>query len=636
MVGGEAIARGALEAGVGMVTTYPGTPASEVGDTISEVAGQLPGLHFQYSVNEAVALENAVGGAWSGVRSLCAMKHLGMNVAADPFFTICYTGVQPGSLVLVNGGDPGCISSTNEQDNRFYALHAHTICLEPSNSQECKEYTLKAFEFSEKFDLPVILNAPARVLHGTGEITLGNLLPPKAEGQFKKAPGKLFSASLFAIGNHARLISRIQKVEKAAGEMPELNRVLPGESKTGIITGSTTFNYTMEALDTLGLHDVPILKLGMVYPINPDIIERFAQSLERIIVIEELEGFVEAEVKRILFDKKMLKEIHGKDFFPAVNELNTDIVIRGICKAINMKEPLDYAGMQAKYGKAVAKALQRNAGLCPGCPHRATAYALKKATQQFVEASGKGQVIFGGDIGCYTTLATPPYSMEDWVVCMGAGFSISAGMSFKVRDIMIGLIGDGTFLHAGIPGLISAVYNGANVLVVVMDNKWVGMTGGQPNPATGVNSLKEATPPAVNLKDIVKACGVKYVRSFDPYNIRHAIEVITEALEEKGVRVLISEHECTQQAKRRTDRIREAEREKGKYSYYAVDPDRCQDCEECYRRFACPALLRKEENGKDFAYIEDARCTQCGACKEVCRSGMAITKTSVNPHIGLD
>jgi indolepyruvate ferredoxin oxidoreductase alpha subunit len=226
--------------------------------------------------------------------------------------------------------------------------------------------------------------------------------------------------------------------------------------------------------------------------------------------------------------------------------------------------------------------------------------------------------------------------MEDWVVCMGAGFSISAGMSFKVKDIMIGLIGDGTFLHAGIPGLISAVYNWANVLVVIMDNKWVGMTGGQPNPATGVNSLKEATAPAVNLKDIVKACGVKYVRSFDPYNIRHAIEVITEALEEKGVRVLISEHECTQQANRRTEHIREAEREKGKYSYYAVDPDRCQDCEECYRRFACPALLRKEENGKDFAYIEDARCTLCGACKEVCRSGMAITKTSVNPHIGLD
>jgi indolepyruvate ferredoxin oxidoreductase alpha subunit len=636
MLGAEAIARGALEAGVGMVTTYPGTPASEVGDTVSEVALELPGLHFQYSVNEAVALENAIGGAWSGVRSLCAMKHLGMNVAADPFFTLCYIGVQPGSLVLVNGGDPSCISSTNEQDNRYYALHAHTICLEPSNSQECKDYALKAFELSEKFDLPVILNAPSRILHGTGEVTLGRLVSPKAEGQFKKAPGKLVSALTIAVGNKARLMSRIQKAEKAAGELPELNRVISGKSKTGIITASAAYNCAMEALDTLRLYDFPILKLGMVYPINSELIERFSQDLEKIIVIEELEGFLEAEVKRILFDKKMFIEVHGKDMFPAVSELNTDIVIRGICKATGVKEPVDYTEIQAKYGKATAKALQRNASLCPGCPHRATAYALKKAAQQYIEASGKGQVVFGGDIGCYGTLALPPYSLEDWIVCMGAGFNISAGMSFKLKDTMIGLIGDSTFLHSGIPGLISAVYNGANVLIVIMDNKWVGMTGGQPTAATGINSSHEEAPPAVDLKDIAKACGVKYVKSFDPYDIRHAIEVITNALEEKGVRVLISERECVLPARRRMEKIREAERAQGKYTYYAIDPDRCQDCEECYRRFACPALLRKEENGKQFAYIEDARCTLCGACKEVCRSGMAITKTTVNPHIHSD
>jgi indolepyruvate ferredoxin oxidoreductase alpha subunit len=636
MLGAEAIARGALEAGVGMITTYPGTPASEVGDTISEVAKELPGLHFQYSANEAVALENAVGGAWSGVRSLCAMKHLGMNVAADPFFSLCYIGVQPGGLVLVNGGDPSCISSTNEQDNRYYALHAHTICLEPSNSQECKDYVLKGFELSEKFDLPVILNAPARTLHGKGEVTLGKLTPPKAEGQFKKAPGKLVSALVVAVGNKARLMSRIQRVEKAAGEMPELNRIIPGESKTGVITASAAFNYTMEALDTLGLHDLPILKLGMVYPINSDLIGKFAQGLDRIIVVEELEGFLETEVKRILFERKMLRDVHGKDFFSAVSELNTDIVIKGMCKATGMKEPVDYPGIQAKYGKAVAKALQRNASLCPGCPHRATAYALKMAAKQYIEASGKGQVVFGGDIGCYGTLALPPFSMGDWVVCMGAGFNIAAGMSFKVKDTMVGLIGDSTFLHSGIPGLISAVYNGANVLIVIMDNKWVGMTGGQPTPATGINSLREEAPPAANFRDIARACGVKYVRSFDPYNIRHAIEVITDALEEKGVRVLISERECALPAKRRAEQIREVEREKGKYSYYAIDADRCQDCEECYRRFACPALVRKEENGKQFAYIEEARCTLCGACKEICRSGMAITKTTVNPHVSLD
>jgi indolepyruvate ferredoxin oxidoreductase alpha subunit len=302
-------------------------------------------------------------------------------------------------------------------------------------------------------------------------------------------------------------------------------------------------------------------------------------------------------------------------------------------KATGRKEPLDYAEIQAKYSKAVAKALQRNPSMCPGCPHRATAYALKKAAEKYVESAGKGQVVFGGDIGCYATLSLPPYSMQDWVVAMGAGFNIAAGMSFKVKDTMVGLIGDSTFLHAGIPGLINAVYNNANVMVVIMDNKWVGMTGGQPTPATGVNSLHQEVAPAVNLRDIAKACGVKYVRTFDPYNIRHAIEIITEALEEKGVRVLISERECVLPAKRRMEPITRAEREKGKYSYYAIEPDRCQNCEECYRYFCCPALVRKEENGKEFAYIEDARCVGalCGVCKEVCRSGMAITKTTVNP-----
>jgi indolepyruvate ferredoxin oxidoreductase alpha subunit len=636
MLGAEAIARGALEAGVGMVTTYPGTPASEVGDTISEVAKDIPGLHFQYSVNEAVALENAIGGAWSGVRSLSVMKHLGLNVAADPFFTLCYIGVQPGAFVLVNGGDPSCISSTNEQDNRYYALHAHTICLEPSNSQECKDFTSKAFELSEKFDLPVMLNAVPRTLHGIGEVTLGKLVPAKANPQFKKALGKYTSGTITAVMNKGRLMSRIQKAEKAAGEMPELNRIIPGKAKTGVITAGSEYNCTMEALDMMGIHDFPILKLGMVYPINPELIEKFAQGLEKVIVVEELEGFIEAEIKRILFERKMLREVHGKDLFPAVGELNTDIVIKGLSKTTGLKEPVDYAGIQTKYSKVLSKAVQRNPGLCPGCPHRATGYALKKAAQQYVESRGEGQVVFGGDIGCYVTLAFPPYLIQDWVVCMGAGFNIAAGMSFKVRDTMVGLIGDSTFLHAGIPGLISAVYNNANVLVVIMDNKWVGMTGHQPTPATGVNSFREQAEPVVNLKDISKACGVKYVKVFDPYSIRHAIEVITEALEEKGVRVLISERECVLPAGRRKEPITEAEREKGKYSYYAIDSDRCTNCEECYRRFSCPAMVRKKENGKEFAYIEDARCTLCGACKEVCRSGMAITKTTVNPHLSSD
>jgi indolepyruvate ferredoxin oxidoreductase alpha subunit len=633
LLGAEAIVRGALEAGVGMVTTYPGTPASEVGDTISEVAKDIPGLHFQYSTNEAVALENAMGGAWAGARSLCAMKHLGMNVAADPFFTLCYTGVQPGGLVILVGGDPGCLSSTNEQDNRYYALHAHTICLEPSNSQECKDFTLKAFELSEKFDLPVIINSTHRTLHGTGEVIFGKLNPPRVTSEFKKAPGKYFSGSAVAVGNKGRLMSRIQKAEKAAGEFTDLNRIIPGPGKTGVITAGASFNYTMEALDALGIHDYPILKLGMIYPINPDLIEKFAQGLEKIIVIEELEGFLEAEVKRILFEKKMLREVHGKDLFTAVGELNTDLLIRGMSRVTGVKEPIDYASIQARYNKAVAKALSRLPGLCPGCPHRATAYALKRAAAEYVQARGKGQVVFGGDIGCYAVLGAPPYSLVDWLVCMGAGFNIAAGMSFKVNDTMVAMIGDSTFLHAGIPGLISAVYNNANVLIVIMDNKWVGMTGGQPTPSTGISSLKEEVSPAVNLRDIVKACGVKYVRTFDPYSIRHAIEVITEGLEEKGVRVIISERECALPAKKRADPIRAAERASGKYSYYAIEPDRCQNCEECYRRFACPALLRKEEDGKEFAYIEDARCTLCGACKEICRSGMAITRTSVNPHL---
>jgi len=626
MLGNEAMARGALEAGIGFASTYPGTPASEVGDALAEVAKELPGLVFQYSTNEYVALENAIGASWSGVRSLCTFKMVGMNVAADPMFTLAYSGVTPtGGLVIINGGDPSALSSTNEQDNRYYGLHARIPVVEPSSTQESKDFVVEAFNISEKYDVPVIVNSTARACHAVGVVELGELKDPPEEGYFEKNWGKYYNTLILAVQNHQKLINNQKKMIEEYAPVTELNRILPGDSKTGIITSGMSFNYTLEALDILGIYDVPILKLGLVYPLSPKQIADFASNLDQIVIMEELDPFLEGEIKKIAYDQGLEIPIRGKDLFPQTGELNTDIAVQVYAKVFDKTPPINMEELDMKVLESALILPQRTPSMCPGCPHRATYYAIKKAVE------GKGyDVVWANDIGCYAMGALPPFNMGDLMTCMSAGESIAAGMSYKAKkQKMVAFIGDSTFLHTGIPGLLNAVWNNADLLLVIMDNRWTAMTGHQPTPSTGIDWSGEKAK-AVNLRDIVAALGVEYVRVADPFNLKNAIAIFQDAMEREGVRVVISQQECVLQARRRARALIEERKKKGVVRYVDVNEDACIFCEECIKEFGCPAITVAEFEGEKVSHIDLSRCVECMVCKDLCK-GCAITVTKVYP-----
>ncbi len=623
LLGNEAVARGALEAGVGFASTYPGTPASEVGDTLAEVAKELPGLVFQYSTNEYVALENAIGASWSGVRSLCAMKMVGMNVASDPLFTLCYCGVgAEGGLVIVNGGDPSCISSTNEQDNRYYGLHAHMPVVEPSNPQECKDFTITAFDISEEFDVPVMLNMTARTSHSLGAVTLGKLKPPKEEGYFVKNWAKYFSALVIAVTNKQKLLRNMNRIAEEYAYNTPLNKILEGKGRIGIVTSGVSYNYTLEALDMLKIYDVPILKLGLAYPLSRKLIAEFAGDLDTIVVMEELEGFLEDELKKIAYDEGLSVKIVGKALFSPAGELSVDDAVMAYSKVFGVESPVNPQELAMKTLGFTNLLLMRTPGFCPGCPHRATLYAIKKAIE------GKGyDVVWGGDIGCYANATLPPFNMSDFMVCMSAGISIASGISFKSKkQKVVAFIGDSTFFHTGMPAVLNCVWNNADILIVVMDNRWTAMTGHQPHPGTGLSATGKAK--AIDIAEVCKALGVDYVRVVDPFNLNHAISVFDEAFKQSGVRVVVSRQECILQTKRRMKEIEEEKLRKGIEEYYEVAEHICIFCEECVKEFGCPAITVDEFEGNKVSKIDLARCVNCGVCKELCK-GCAITRTKI-------
>ncbi|MBS7288510.1 MAG: indolepyruvate ferredoxin oxidoreductase subunit alpha [Candidatus Freyarchaeota archaeon] len=623
LLGNEAVARGALEAGVGFASGYPGTPASEVLDTLVEVAKEFPGLVSQYSTNEYVALETAVGASWSGVRALCAMKMVGMNVASDPLFTLCYCGVGPGGgLVIVNGGDPSCISSTNEQDNRYYGLHAHMPVVEPSNPQECKDFTLTAFSISEEFDVPVMLNMTARTSHSLGPVVLGELKPPKEEGYFVKNWGKYFSALVIAVSNKQKLLRNMARLAEDYAYRTPLNRILEGGRRIGIVTSGVSYNYTLEALDMLKLYDVPILKLGLVYPLSKKLVAEFAENLDKIVVMEELEGFLEDELKKIAYDEDLSVKIVGKEIFSPAGELSVDDALVAYSKVFGLDPPINPQELALKTLGFSSLLLMRTPGFCPGCSHRATLYAIKKAVE------GKGyDIVWGGDIGCYANASLPPFNMSDFMVCMSAGVSIASGISFKSKkQKAVAFIGDSTFFHTGMPAVLNAVWNNADILIVVMDNGWTAMTGHQPHPGTGLSAAGKAK--AVDIAEVCRALGVDYVRVVDPFNLKHAISVFDEAFKRRGVRVVVSRQECVLQAKRRMREIEAEKKRRGIEEFYEVAEHICIFCEECLKAFGCPAIVVGEFEGKKVSKIDLGRCVNCSVCKQLCK-GCAITHTKI-------
>lgn len=621
-MGNEALARGALEAGIGYFATYPGTPASEVGTVLQELRDQFPGLYVESSINEHVATLAAMGASWAGVRSLVTMKHVGMNVAAEPLHFAGYTGVKGGMAVVV-GTDPGASSSTSEQDDRWYSLHTHLPILEPSDIQEAKEATRRAFELSETYDLPVVIHAPTKLCHSTGSLTLGPLpTAPRYRGAFERNPERFLNLFDMAARNHGRAQANLERLRRDAGSLG-FDRWLRGAGRTGILTSGLHYSYVLEALEILGVLDAPVLKIGMSYPMDGALVAKFLSSLDRVVIVEELEGFLEFQAKRLAYDAGIRTPIEGKGLLPNWGELTLDQVAEALSEVFGRPLPKERSRGLAVYQSHASEIPPRQGAFCPGCPHRGTAYAL-------LQAAGR-DVVYAGDIGCYTLSVLPPFQVSDFVTCMNCGSGGGQGISRVDGRPVVALVGDSTFFHSGVPALVNAVQNRADLLLLILDNRWVAMTGHQPSPTTDL-LVDGARRDAVDVATLVRALGVAWVRRGDAFNPPGLENLIRGGLKERGVRVIVVEGECALPAERRAKCLPSPFEE-----FVDLDPERCQRCHRCYRDLACPAIREEATPGAEPQYVVDqALCQRCGVCEALCPNS-AIYRTRIGrrgPAVG--
>ncbi len=599
-LGNEAIVRGALEAGVALVTTYPGTPASEIGDRCYEISRQTP-LYFEYSINEKAALEVAAGAAASGWRTLCAMKHVGLNVAADTLMTLAYVGVK-GGMVIVSADDPSLFSSQNEQDNRYYAKMAGLPMLEPATPQEAKEMTVAAFALSEELKLPVLLRTTTRVNHTRGPVTLGALAPSPERGRFLKDPFRQVMVPAVARQAHARLLAA-QDAAAAQAEASPFNQIT-GKGPWGIVTSGVSSNYVADALNELGLTDrVTVLKLGFTHPLPEKLLGGFLNWVERVLVVEELEPYLEEGLRALAQAQGLTLHIQGKGpgLFSRLYEFHPGLVkgiIAHYCETIY--HPPTPLAPEKILGQPLP---ERPPNLCPGCPHRAMYYAVKIALRDLgVEG------VFPTDIGCYTLGLLPPLSTADFLICMGSSINTAAGISKATGQKVVAFIGDSTFFHAGLPGLVNAVHQGHDFLLVILDNGTTAMTGHQPHPGVTL------TPPGypcehVPLKRVVKALGAEKLWVVNPFKYKETLAATKEALKENGLRVLISEAPCPLHVHRLKGRKSQAR--------FQVTED-CQDCRHCLDYFGCPAMYLKPDTGGGQMLIDPDLCSGCAFCVQWC------------------
>jgi indolepyruvate ferredoxin oxidoreductase alpha subunit len=597
LLGNEAIARGILEAGVSVVTTYPGTPASEIGDSVSEIASQA-GLYMEYSVNEMVAVQVAAGAANCGVRALTAMKHVGLNVAADLVMTLAYTGVR-GGYVIVTADDPECYSSQNEQDNRFYALLANLPCLEPSDPQEAKEMTAYGVDVSEKLELPVLLRTTTRVSHTRGPVTYGGLTKPSLKGDFVRDVKRLVMVPANSRPKHEVLLRQAAKAKETSEKSP-YNKVVRKGGEIGMISSSSAYNCAVEAANLLNL-DAGILKLGMTHPLPEKMIADFLKSHKRIVVVEELEPYLEMQIKAMCKDHASNDDVYGKMnglFFPREGELSTRLVAMGLSKITGKRLPIGFQKLEEKYA-AVARGLpSRPPILCAGCPHRASFYVIRKV--------GGEKAVYADDIGCYALGIAPPFRVGDIMICMGASVGTAQGISRVTGRDTVATIGDSTFFHAGIPGLVNAVYNNSRIVVVVLDNLATAMTGHQPHPGTGLTGMR-APAERILIEKIAEGCGVRYVRVVNPFRTREATAVLKQALRQRGPSLVVFRAPCTLMEARE-------KRRRGIKVAPARITEKCTNCMACARLLGCPAIV--VEDGR--VRIDANSCAACGLCVSFC------------------
>ncbi|MGQ9718828.1 MAG: indolepyruvate ferredoxin oxidoreductase subunit alpha [Nitrososphaerales archaeon] len=594
--GNEAIARGAIEAGIRVATAYPGTPSSEIADSISEIAKEA-GIYMEYSTNEIVAIEVAAGASLCGVRALSCMKHVGLNVASDALITLAYTGVR-GGLVIVSADDPGCWSSQNEQDNRYYAPLANLPCLEPSNSQEAKDWMVYAFELSEKFELPVLFRTTTRVSHTLAPVEFGYIRERQEQGEFVADVRRFVMVPDFARVRHSILVEKINFIKEVSEKSP-LNRIVREEGGIGFVTSGVSFNYTMETIDALGI-EASVLKLGIIHPFPENLVKKFAGRFNDIFVVEELEPYLENAVKASASSLDSCIRVHGKSdgFLPRYGELSTSIVTEALAKSLEKPMPRNFA-ITALFDEIQGSLPPRPPILCAGCPHRATFYAMRK--------SMKGEVINCTDIGCYALGIQAPLKVGDLLICMGASVGAACGMSKVQERPTVAIVGDSTFFHAAIPGLIDAVYNNHRVIIVVLDNYATAMTGFQPHPGTGITGMGIAGRRVV-IEEVAKGCGVEHIEVVDPYDVTQTVDALRRARDYPGPSVIVSRQKCSLLS------TQEKRRKGEKTTPYKIVEERCDQCLACIKVLGCPAIAISNQK----IVIDANLCTGCSVCAQVC------------------
>lgn len=567
-LGNEAAARGLYEAGCSFVSSYPGTPSTE----ITECAAKYPEIYAEWAPNEKVAMEAAFGASLAGKRSFCGMKHVGLNVAADPMFTIAYTGVNAGMIIGV-ADDAGMHSSQNEQDSRNYAKAAKLPMLEPSDSAEALAFAKLAYEISERFDTPVLYKMCTRVAHSQSVIETSERVLP-AQKPYEKQPQKYIMMPGFAKKRHPVVEERLKKLAEFAETAP-CNRVEEGKShKLGIITSSTSYQYVREVCG----EEVGVLKLGMVWPLPVKLLSDFAAAYETVVVVEELDGFIED------FCKSIGLHVEGKNRFSNIGELSQNLVASGL-------------GLAVPQGKALDEPIPaRPPVMCAGCPHRGLYYVLSKLKLTVI-----------GDIGCYTLGAVAPLNAVDSVICMGASVSGIHGFN-KANDNAtagktVAVIGDSTFMHSGMTGLVNIAYNDSHSTVIILDNSITGMTGHQQNPTTGFN-LKGDPAAKVDLEALCHALGIGRVRVVDPYDLAQCETALREELAAPEASVIISRRPCALLKYVKHKKPLKAETE------------HCVGCKMCMK-IGCPAISMKD----DRVQIDTTLCTGCGVCRQLCKFG---------------
>jgi indolepyruvate ferredoxin oxidoreductase, alpha subunit len=599
LLGNEAITRGAIEAGVDVATTYPGTPSSEIADTFSHIAKYLkknnkkPSFYFEYSTNEKVSLEVAAAASFSKLRSLTCMKHVGLNVASDAFMTYLYVGCK-GGHVIISADDPSCHSSQNEQDNRYFALFGSAPMLEPTTPEEAKEMTRIGFDISEELGSPLLLRTTTRLNHARGPVTLKKPKPSKGKGFFEKDPD-LVTVPATARKKHPELLEKMKHAAEMSDKSPFNEFIRIGKkSKVGILTSGVSFNYVKEAAEELKL-DVTILKLGMTHPIPPKMTKKLLTDCDKVIVVEELEPFLENQVHSMAHEQSIDVEILGKstDHFSRLYEYNPDIVTNALAQIFEKNVPFP----ESK--KSSLTLPSRPPALCPGCPHRATYFAVKQVAPK--------DTVYPTDIGCYTLGKAPPLEVADLLLCMGSNAGTACGLAASTDQKVISFMGDSTFFHSGIPPVVNAVHHNHDVVITVLDNRTTAMTGHQPHPGTETDGMGNPAK-RILVEDVMKGCGVDLLEVVNPNNVKKTSEAFKRALDFKGTSVVVSKAPCILLKNR--DR-----RKEGKpIPTFEVDQDKCTQCETCLNEFGCPSFYKKE----NLIFIDEQQCNGCGNCLQIC------------------